>query len=56
MQPGEFGVTMKAMTALKLYELGQLSSHEAAALASISRVEFLQLLRTYQEEKIGVRS
>ncbi len=48
MQPGEFAVTMKAMTALKLYELGQLSSHEAAALANLSRVEFLQLLRTYQ--------
>ena len=48
MQPGEFAVTMKAMTALKMYELSQLSSHEAAALANMSRVEFLQLLRTYQ--------
>ena len=48
MEPGEFVVTMKAMTALKMYELGQLSSHAAAALAGISRGEFLQLLRTYQ--------
>lgn len=48
MEPGELAVTMKAMTALKLYELGQLSSHTAAALAGISRREFLQLLRIYQ--------
>src|SRR5918996_1287194 len=48
MGPGEFAVTMKAMTALKMYELGQLSSQEAAALADVSRIEFLHLLRTYQ--------
>jgi predicted HTH domain antitoxin len=48
MEPGVFVVTMKAMTALKLYELGQLSSQDAATLAGISRGEFLQLLRTYQ--------
>ena len=48
MEPGEFASTMKAMTALKMYELGRLSSREAAALAGVSRGEFLQLLRTHQ--------
>jgi hypothetical protein len=48
MEPGEFAITMKAMTALKMYELGRLSSCEAAALAGVSRGEFLQLLRTHQ--------
>jgi hypothetical protein len=48
MESGEFVATMKAMTALKMYELGQLSSHAAAVLAGVSHGEFLQLLRTYQ--------
>jgi hypothetical protein len=48
MEPSAFAMAMKTMTALKMYELGQLSSHEAAALAGVSRGEFLQLLRTYQ--------
>jgi hypothetical protein len=48
MEPGEFALAMKTMAALKMYELGRLSSREAAALAGVSRGEFLQLLRTYQ--------
>jgi hypothetical protein len=48
MAPDEFAFTMKAMTALKMYELGQISSQEGADLAGVSRVEFLQLLRRYQ--------
>ena len=48
MEPGEFAHTMKAMTALKMYELGRLSSHQAGALAGVSRGEFLQLLRAHQ--------
>src|SRR5215510_10709647 len=48
LEPGEFALAMKTMAALKMYELGRLSSHEAAALAGVSRGEFLQLLRTYQ--------
>jgi predicted HTH domain antitoxin len=48
MEPSEFALAMKTMAALKMYELGQLSSREAAALAGVSRGEFLQLLRTYQ--------
>ena len=48
MEPRAFALAMKTMAALKMYELGQLSSREAAALAGVSRGEFLQLLRTYQ--------
>ena len=48
MEPGEFARMMKAMTALKMYELGQLSSLQAGALAGVSRSEFLQLLRAHQ--------
>jgi hypothetical protein len=48
MEPSRFVGTMKTMTALKMYELGQLSSRAAAALAGVTLGEFLELLRTYQ--------
>jgi len=48
MEPRALALTMKTMAALKMYELGRLSSHQAATLAGVSRGEFLQLLRTYQ--------
>jgi len=48
MEPSELAMAIKTMTALKMYELGQLSSREAAVLAGVSRGEFLQLLRSYQ--------
>ena len=48
MEPSALALAMKTMAALKMYELGRLSSHQAAALAGVSRREFLQLLRTYQ--------
>ena len=48
MELSEFAMAMKTMAALRMYELGQLSSHQAATLAGVSRGEFLQLLRTYQ--------
>ena len=48
MGPSALALTMKTMAALKMYELGRLSSREAAALAGVSRGEFLQLLGTYQ--------
>ena len=48
MELSEFAMAMKTMAALKIYELGRLSSRDAAALAGVSRGEFLQLLRTYQ--------
>lgn len=46
--PSAFAATMKLMTALKLYELGQLDSHEAAALAAVPHGVFLEQLRVYQ--------
>ena len=48
MEPSALALAMKTMAALKMYELGRLSSHQAATLAGVSRGEFLQLLRTYQ--------
>ena len=48
MEPSALALAMKTMAALKMYELGQLSSHQAAMLAGVSRGEFLKLLRTYQ--------
>lgn len=48
MEPSALALTMKTMAALKMYELGRLSSHQAATLVGVSREEFLQLLRTYQ--------
>ena len=44
MEPSALALTMKTMAALKMYELGRLSSHQAATLAGVSRGEFLQLL------------
>lgn len=46
--PSDFATTMKLMTALKMYELGQLDSHEAAALAAVPHGVFLEQLRAYQ--------
>ena len=48
MEPSEFALAMKTMAALKMYELGQLPSRQAAVLVGVSHGEFLQLLRTYQ--------
>ena len=48
MEPSALALAMKTMAALKMYELGRLSSQQAATLAGVSRGEFLQLLRTYQ--------
>lgn len=42
-----FGKEMQILTAVKLYELGRLSSGRAADLAGVSRVEFLLLLKQY---------
>lgn len=38
---------MRMLAAMKLYELGRLSSGAAAHLADLSRVEFLQRLAEY---------
>lgn len=43
-----FALEMRVLTAVKLYELGRLSSGRAAELAGMSRVEFLLNLNQYE--------
>ena len=40
--PEEMGAQIRLMAALKMFELGKLSSGKAAQLAGLSRVEFLE--------------
>ena len=44
----EFADQIRLMAALKMFELGKLSSGKAAELAGVSRVEFLDLCGRYQ--------
>jgi len=44
----DFAREMRVLTAIKLYELGRLSSGRAADLAGMSRVEFLFILEKYR--------
>lgn len=43
-----FGRELKVLAAVKLYELGRLTSGRAAELAGMSRVEFLSNLGRYK--------
>lgn len=43
-----FAREMRMLSAVKLYELGRLSSGRAAELAGMSRVEFLSSLERYK--------
>ena len=43
-----FAAEMRILSAVKLYELGRLSSGRAAELAGMSRVEFLMILGRYR--------
>lgn len=44
----EFAAQVRLMAALKMFELGKLSSGKAAQLAGISRVEFFEMCGRYQ--------
>lgn len=46
--PEELGVQIRLMAALKMFELGKLSSGKAAELAGLSRVEFFEMCGRYR--------
>jgi predicted HTH domain antitoxin len=45
--PEELDAQIRLMAALKMFELGKLSSGKAAELAGLSRVEFLEMCGRY---------
>ena len=46
--PEELSAQIRLMAALKMFELGKLSSGKAAELAGISRVEFFEMCGRYR--------
>ena len=46
--PGELQAQIRLMAALKMFELGKLSSGKAAELAGLSRVEFFEVCGRYR--------
>jgi predicted HTH domain antitoxin len=46
--PEEMSIHVRLMAALKMFELGELSSGRAAELAGISRVEFFEVCGKYK--------
>ncbi len=47
MENQEFENEMKKISLIKLYELGKISSGQAAKLLNLNRVDFLELLQKY---------
>ena len=52
--PEQFEAEARLLLAVKLYELGRLSTGRAAALAGMDRVEFLFALRRFSVSPVGV--
>lgn len=52
--PEQFETEARLLLAVKLYELGRLSTGRAAALAGLERVEFIVSLRRFGVSPIGV--
>ena len=52
----EFASTMKAMAALKLYEIGKLSIGQAAALAGMDEYDFIKFLSKHFISILGTLS
>lgn len=52
--PEEFEAEARLLLAVKLYELGRVSTGRAAALAGMSRVEFMFALDRFGLSPIGV--
>ncbi len=48
MQDNEFVHEMQKLAIIKLYELGKISSSNAAKILNLTRVDFIQLLNKYQ--------
>ena len=53
LSPEEFEAEARLLLAVKLYELGRLSTGRAAALAGMERVEFLLALRRFGVSPVG---
>ncbi|MEJ5310365.1 MAG: UPF0175 family protein [Anaerolineae bacterium] len=56
MSDGEFAEALSFYAAAKLYELGRLSAGKAAALAQMTRIEFLRRLADVGVPAINLRA
>ncbi len=54
MTKGELEQHIRLMAALKMFELGKVSSGKAAELAGLSRIEFLERCGTYRVSVFNV--